>query len=104
MSSPTRRANAEDLFLELGEKVNENSDNIPCRNAPDLWFADDNGLGSTYQHLKEARQGCAACPVQALCAEYAIVANEEFGIWGGLTPSERRGLFRRFQQRGHAVA
>jgi hypothetical protein len=27
--------------------------------------------------------------VQRLCAQYAIVADEAYGIWGGLTPHQR---------------
>jgi hypothetical protein len=27
--------------------------------------------------------------VQLLCAQYALVADEAYGIWGGLTPHQR---------------
>lgn len=33
---------------------------------------------------------CASCPVQTECAAYAIAGRENFGVWGGLTPAERR--------------
>jgi len=37
----------------------------------------------------EAKQICAGCPVRAECLAYAIEADEEFGIWGGLNRNER---------------
>jgi hypothetical protein len=44
------------------------------------------------QPATEAKQICAACPVQAECLEYSLVNEEEFGVWGGLTEKERRQL------------
>ncbi|WP_394334227.1 WhiB family transcriptional regulator [Mycobacteroides abscessus] len=32
---------------------------------------------------------CAQCPVAAECLEYAFRANEEYGIFGGVTAHER---------------
>lgn len=40
--------------------------------------------------INEAIELCNSCPAQEDCAEYAIVANEEFGIWGGLSERARR--------------
>jgi hypothetical protein len=36
---------------------------------------------------------CHSCPVKALCAEYAIVAKEAFGCWGGTTPATRSAIY-----------
>jgi WhiB family redox-sensing transcriptional regulator len=38
----------------------------------------------------QAKELCAACPVQRECLEYANDNEEPDGIWGGLTPIERR--------------
>jgi len=38
---------------------------------------------------------CAECPVNLLCLEYALESNEDEGIWGGLTNSERKAIRRR---------
>lgn len=35
---------------------------------------------------------CEVCPVQPECREYALVIQEPFGIWGGLTESDRRQI------------
>lgn len=39
-----------------------------------------------------AKAVCATCPVQPECLAYALDADEPSGIWGGLTPDERRAL------------
>jgi hypothetical protein len=36
-----------------------------------------------------ARTYCARCPVAAECRDAG--AHEHYGMWGGLTPAERRG-------------
>lgn len=42
------------------------------------------------QREREAKQVCARCPVQAQCLEHALTVAEPYGVWGGLTTSERR--------------
>lgn len=44
-------------------------------------------------HEIDAKLICDFCPVKALCAEYATLAKEEWGIWGGLTPADRRAIY-----------
>ncbi|WP_407662754.1 WhiB family transcriptional regulator [Mycolicibacterium helvum] len=39
---------------------------------------------------QRAKQICWSCPVLEACRRYALNAHEPYGIWGGLTPSERR--------------
>lgn len=41
-----------------------------------------------------ARELCSACPVREDCLEYALVNDEQHGVWGGLTWYQRRGLKR----------
>jgi len=33
---------------------------------------------------------CAGCPVRTECLAFAMVTNEKFGIWGGLSERQRR--------------
>lgn len=40
----------------------------------------------------KARRICAICPVRPECLAYAVVADERFGIWGGLNRAERLRL------------
>lgn len=41
-----------------------------------------------------ARRVCQNCDVMADCLAYALAAREQDGMWGGLTPTERRRLIR----------
>ncbi len=43
---------------------------------------------------REAKRVCAQCPVRLKCLQYALDIDEEYGIWGGLTESERRKLIK----------
>ena len=42
------------------------------------------------ESVYEARMLCAPCPVRAECLEYAESNGIRHGIWGGLTPDQRR--------------
>jgi WhiB family transcriptional regulator, redox-sensing transcriptional regulator len=42
--------------------------------------------------VRLAKAVCNACPVRAKCLEHALEVGETHGIWGGLTPRERRKL------------
>ena len=61
---------------------------------PDLWYPtqdDREGVSSVYA---KPRQICRSCSVWEECREYALEHAEGFGMWGGLTPLERRRLAR----------
>jgi len=68
-----------------------------CANDPDLFFHEStaggmsNAMFSQIQ-MKErvAKQVCSECPFKMQCAEYAILGEEDHGIWGGTTPAERK--------------
>lgn len=60
-----------------------------CWSAPELFFPDDNAS----QQIEAAKALCLRCPVRAACAE--LGKDERDGIWGGLTPTERRHPGRR---------
>jgi len=64
-----------------------------CRDDPDpdLWFATDAQTASR----AAAVAVCNLCPVKAECIDLAIRSRAEFGIWGGLDPTEIRKLKRR---------
>ena len=38
---------------------------------------------------------CCACPVIAQCRSHALTVGEPYGIWGGLSESERELLLKR---------
>lgn len=55
-----------------------------CRGLTHLFYRD--GGDRSY---RQARVVCATCPVRAECA--AAGMDESDGMWGGLTPRQRRG-------------
>jgi WhiB family redox-sensing transcriptional regulator len=50
----------------------------------DMFYPDD---GARRPDIKRI---CGGCPVRAQCLTAAMANKEEHGIWGGLTPRERR--------------
>jgi WhiB family transcriptional regulator, redox-sensing transcriptional regulator len=42
-----------------------------------------------------ARRVCMACEVRAECLDYALRTGQQFGVWGGLSPQERRDMRRK---------
>jgi WhiB family redox-sensing transcriptional regulator len=42
-----------------------------------------------------AKQVCKGCPVIAECLADSLDNRTEFGVWGGMTERQRRGLLRR---------
>lgn len=56
---------------------------------PELWFPESG------QPNGKAKLVCGWCDVQAECLAFALRANEQYGVWGGLSPEERRRLRRR---------
>jgi WhiB family redox-sensing transcriptional regulator len=50
---------------------------LPCREEPDLFFAESPRL------LEQAQMLCAGCPVQELCLAGALERREPHGVWGG---------------------
>lgn len=87
-------------YLKLQKAIEQAPIVVPCQNTdPDLWFGLTDGDGlETQANYKIAKQLCAMCPVNKICLEYALVAGEPEGVWGGLTPHERK-LMRRASER-----
>jgi WhiB family redox-sensing transcriptional regulator len=61
----------------------------PCSTDPEAWWS------TRASESKAARQdaavaGCLTCPLLQPCRRYALAAGERDGVWGGLTPAERR--------------
>jgi WhiB family redox-sensing transcriptional regulator len=41
-----------------------------------------------------AKAICHTCPVLEMCREHALTVHEPYGIWGGLSESERETIIR----------
>jgi WhiB family redox-sensing transcriptional regulator len=44
--------------------------------------------------VTKAKAICATCPVRSQCLSFAIAEDIDTGIFGGLTPAERKELLR----------
>lgn len=66
-----------------------NVDLAACRKAGDELFFPIS-YQATGPQAMEAKSICRTCPILADCLQYALQAGEADGIWGGLTPPERR--------------
>ena len=55
---------------------------------PEAFFPEKGGS------TREAKRVCLSCDVRGECLEYALMHDERFGIWGGLSERERRRLKR----------
>jgi WhiB family redox-sensing transcriptional regulator len=47
--------------------------------------------GDSLTDVLEAKKICSACPIQAMCLEWAA-QTQDAGVWGGSTPDERKKL------------
>jgi len=88
------------LYFELMTKIREMGE--PICSAPehqDLFFVELPVGYTNSLEMRKIRQDqddavalCSLCPVRAMCAEYAIIGREEFGVWGGTTPAQRQAI------------
>ena len=61
----------------------------------ELSFPPEEEQGEYRLRVSLAKRICASCPVQRQCADYALAADERYGVWGGLTAEERARQVRR---------
>lgn len=60
-------------------------DDAPCAQiGGDVFFDTDRHAAAN------AKRVCLTCPVRTECAEFAIRANQTYGIWGGMAPKTIR--------------
>lgn len=55
---------------------------------PEAFFPEKGGSA------REAKRTCLSCEVRVECLDYALMNDERFGIWGGLSERERRRVSR----------
>lgn len=68
-----------------------------CReHDPCLWYPEK----ETQLQVGEAKGVCAGCPVQAACLADALDRREPYGVWGGMTTSEREYMLKMRMLRG----
>jgi len=58
-----------------------------CLAADPVLFHPDKG-----QPTSPAQRLCRQCPVQPDCLDYALATRQQFGVWGGLSTTQRQPL------------
>jgi len=79
-------------LFSLLEKIEEIGE-VPCRNFPDTFYP-EGGEIKRREDTQIAKSLCQSCLIIDECRIYALEAKEEFGIWGGLDPDERRNFLK----------
>lgn len=67
-----------------------------CRGADSsVFFHPDGERGrARAQRENRAKAICLSCPVLAQCRRHALSVGEPYGIWGGMSESERDAVIR----------
>jgi WhiB family redox-sensing transcriptional regulator len=80
-----------ELFLLDGdaEEMGWQERALCAQTDPEAFFPEKGGS------TREAKKVCLTCDVRDDCLEYALMNDERFGIWGGLSERERRKLKKR---------
>ena len=79
-------------------------ENSACRDTdPDLFFPVGT-TGPAIEQIENAKAVCRVCDVQQSCLEYALVTNQDSGIWGGTSEEERRALRRQWVARNRKAS
>jgi len=75
-----------------------------CRDTdPDLFFPVGT-TGPALDQIAAAQRVCSACLVQPECLEFALMTNQDSGIWGGTSEDERRKLRKAWLARQRELA
>jgi WhiB family redox-sensing transcriptional regulator len=53
---------------------------------PEAWHPEKGG------RVNEVKALCDQCPIEAECLQYALDTEQAFGVWGGLSATERKRL------------
>lgn len=74
-----------------------------CRDVDSTVFfhpSHERGVAATARDAA-AKRICAGCPVIEECARHALAVQEPYGVWGGLTTTERQAILHARRDRRH---
>ncbi|WP_328596787.1 WhiB family transcriptional regulator [Agromyces humi] len=61
-------------------------DALCAQTDPEMFFPEKGGPTS------DPKKVCKSCEVRSECLDYALDNDEDFGVWGGTSPRERRDI------------
>lgn len=70
-----------------------------CRDTDPGLFFPVGTTGPAITQIEAAKVVCQECPSQIPCLEFALLTNQDSGIWGGTSEEERRHLRRTWLNR-----
>ena len=83
------------ITLDLHEAITDLG-GVECEKVPEIFFPEDLGTAGDPRlknaAIETAREICMECPVLDKCLKVGLF--EEYGIWGGTTPEQRRRIRR----------
>lgn len=79
-------------FMTTREGLEWQDDALCSQTDPEVFFPEKGGS------TRDAKKVCDSCQVRSSCLEHALLNNERFGIWGGLSERERRRLSGRMKR------
>jgi hypothetical protein len=77
----------------------------PCYHLTDLFYGPPgDGRSEKLREHREAqcRAICATCTHRIPCLERALVFQDSFGVWGGMSEGERKKFRRHLREEGYA--
>ncbi len=66
-----------------------------CQDTDPTLFFPIGSTGSAITQIADAKQVCFDCACRDACLEFALVTNQDTGVWGGTSEEERRVIRRR---------
>jgi len=88
--------------LSLSIECDDWREQSACRDTdPDLFFPVGT-TGPAIEQIENAKAVCRVCDVQKNCLEFALITNQDSGIWGGTSEEERRAIRRQWVARRKA--
>ena len=98
---PTEMSLLDNFILELKDNNFGWQNKAECRGElTELFFMDIEEISINHIKMREARAICDRCQVQKECLDFALINNIDYGVWGGTSPHQRKGI--RYDQR-HGV-
>lgn len=68
--------------------------NAACREVEGELFFPVGTTGNAVRQISNAKAVCNTCDAKAECLEFALMTNQDSGVWGGKSEEERRAIRR----------
>lgn len=67
-----------------------------CRGMDSAYFFHPDGERNPAraQRIAKAKAVCRTCPVLEMCRQHALTVQEPYGVWGGMSESERENTIK----------